>query len=128
MFNLLKPNNDLLSSDLYDEIGFYPAFLKDIKHAKKSIVIESPFLTEKRARQFCGIFVKQARCGITITINTRHPNYQFYTANDVRHLSYYPKVLPDLYFYKTDGDGTRHEYMMSICSETLFFYTKKIID
>lgn len=36
------------SSKLFDQNTFYKAFLKDIHHAKHRVIIESPFITQKR--------------------------------------------------------------------------------
>lgn len=42
MFSLFhRTNVELLYSDLYDEVSFYPRFSKDIKQARKSVLIES---------------------------------------------------------------------------------------
>ena len=66
-------SNNLLESRLYDEQSFYDAFLKDIKRAKKTVIIESPYLTERRAIMFQEIFVKQRSRGVKIIVHTRHP-------------------------------------------------------
>jgi len=36
------------SSRLYDQSTFYKAFLRDLENAQSRVVIESPFITEKR--------------------------------------------------------------------------------
>ena len=71
----IKPinTNKLLDSRLYDERTFYQEFTKDIKQAKQSIIIESPFLTERRAAQFCKQFKKLRKKGVRIRVNTRLP-------------------------------------------------------
>ncbi|CAN5327419.1 hypothetical protein BH09PAT4_BH09PAT4_09470 [soil metagenome] len=65
--------NKLLDSRLYDERTFYGSFTKDINHAKQSIIIESPFLTERRAAQFCKQFKKLHDKGVKVRVNTRLP-------------------------------------------------------
>lgn len=40
--------NFAFKSDLYNEKTFYKQFLKDMSKAKKSILIESPFITSNR--------------------------------------------------------------------------------
>ena len=60
-------------SRLFDESTFYDAFTLDLRKANKSIVIESPFLTEKRALQFSKLFHKLNKRGVSIRINTRLP-------------------------------------------------------
>jgi phosphatidylserine/phosphatidylglycerophosphate/cardiolipin synthase-like enzyme len=79
MFSILASRKtkklDLLNSQLFNERSFYPAFSKDIKKAKKSIVLESPFLTVKRSTEFANISKKAVRKGINIRVNTRHPDH-----------------------------------------------------
>jgi len=60
-------------SQLFDEVSFYPSFSKDVKRAKKSILVESPFMTVKRTREFIAITQRIMRNGATVRINTRHP-------------------------------------------------------
>lgn len=62
-----------LVSSLYDQNTFYRAFERDLRHAKQEVIIESPFITEKRMELFLPIFHKLIRRGIRIVINTRHP-------------------------------------------------------
>ena len=66
-------NQKLLTSRLYDEKAFYRAFLQDIRNARRRVVIESPYLTEYRARYFMPLFEQLQRRKIEIQINTRHP-------------------------------------------------------
>lgn len=67
--------NDLLESRLFDEQSFYKAFLKDFKHAKKEVLIESPFMTVKRAEEITPLCRKLVRKGVKIKIFTRNPNH-----------------------------------------------------
>ncbi len=63
-----------------------------------------------------------------LDIRDKHPDYIFFTANELREYDYYPKILPQIYYYKPlDGDG-RQEYMLDIFTDTLFFYIKKRVD
>lgn len=39
---------ELHASKLFDESGFYPAFAKDLKRCKRELVIESPFIANRR--------------------------------------------------------------------------------
>lgn len=71
-----KPDmSGLLSSKLYDERSFYDAFAKDINRAKSSVIIESPYLTERRVLQFCQLFKRMNKQRVKIRINTRNPRY-----------------------------------------------------
>lgn len=63
----------LPSSTLYDQDGFYEAFLRDACRAKKQLIIESPFITSKRVRVLLPVFEKLRRKGVEIIINTRNP-------------------------------------------------------
>ena len=64
----------LLTSDLVSEHTFYRAFSRDLKRARKKIVIESPFLTERRAAYYAPLFSSLIRRRFKIGINTRHPD------------------------------------------------------
>lgn len=67
--------NDLLLSELFDESTFYKTFAKDLLSAKRSIIIESPYLTEKRALQFYKLFKNLKKRGVTVRVNTREPRH-----------------------------------------------------
>lgn len=56
---------------LYDQDSFYGVFLKDITHARKRVVIESPFMTTRRVRQLTPVFSKLVRRGVKVIINTK---------------------------------------------------------
>ncbi len=77
MFNFHRNDTSgLLDSRLYDEDSFYRAFVKDLNKAKKSVVIESPFLTERRALQFCQLFARLSyKKSVKIRVNTRNPRH-----------------------------------------------------
>ncbi len=77
MFRLFHKTDvsGLLSSKLYDERSFYDAFAKDVGHAKRSVAIESPYLTERRALQFCQLFKRMSEQGVKIRVNTRNPRH-----------------------------------------------------
>ena len=77
MFNLLRrtPSATLTNTSLFNELSFYPGFIRDMKRAQSKIIIESPFLTEKRALYFAGLFTKLARKGVKIRVNTRNPRH-----------------------------------------------------
>ncbi len=69
------PSNDLLNSALYDERYFYGAFMKDLKHVTSDVLIESPYLTVKRAKELAPIFKKLKKSHISVRINTREPKH-----------------------------------------------------
>lgn len=59
------------NSRLYDHNTFYKAFLHDIRHAKSRVIIESPFITNKRITTLLPIFKKLRRRNVEIVINTK---------------------------------------------------------
>ena len=76
MFSLRKqPSKDLLTSTLYDEIGFYPAFTRDLKRCKKEVIIESPYMTTPRVAILTPILKKLIKRGVKVTVNTRFPGH-----------------------------------------------------
>lgn len=64
---------ELHVSKLFDESGFYPAFAKDLKCCKRELVIESPFITNRRLTTFLPELEKLSRNKVSIIINTRDP-------------------------------------------------------
>ena len=106
LLSIFRRRDDLLSSKLFNEKSFHAFFCRDLSKAKKSVVIESPYLTERRAAYYMPLFRKLIRRNINIRINTRHPKYhsaemrlqannaarvllnagvKIYTYNDLRH-------------------------------------------
>lgn len=70
--------NSLLSSRLYNNETFYKAFKKDLRRAKNSVVIESPFITLKRMDALLPTITKLRRRGVRMAINTRNPDEHHY--------------------------------------------------
>ena len=58
---------------MYDEQTFYRAFEKDLHRARKSVVIESPFITLRRINELLPVITKLTRKGVLVTVNTRNP-------------------------------------------------------
>ena len=79
MFKFKRSNNksnlELLCSRLYNEKSFYPAFIADAKRATASIIIESPFISYRRLNWLYPTLEKAVRRGVSITVNTRDPQY-----------------------------------------------------
>ncbi len=63
----------LLSSRLYNEESFYPAFLNDLSKCSREVVIESPFITRKRMIALYPTFRRLTKRGVRVIINTRDP-------------------------------------------------------
>ncbi len=68
MFNLRKS-----SSKLYDQNTFDDQFMRDLRRARKSVIIESPFLRAARVERFTPIFHRLKRRGVEILLNTKPP-------------------------------------------------------
>ena len=66
MFNLRKPD-----SKLYDQNTFDDQFMRDLRKARKSIIIESPFLRVARVERFIPIFRRLKKRGVAILLNTK---------------------------------------------------------
>ena len=65
--------NLLHNSTLHTEVTFYEYLIRDLKHAKKEVIIESPFLTYKRAFELSPVFMQLLQKGIKIIVTTRYP-------------------------------------------------------
>ncbi|MDQ5932540.1 MAG: hypothetical protein QG649_625 [Patescibacteria group bacterium] len=60
-------------TSLYDQDAFYKLFIRDLLVSKHEVVIESPFITEKRMNVLLPIFEEMCRRNVKIIINTRNP-------------------------------------------------------
>lgn len=60
-------------SSLYDQDTFDQQFLRDITRARKSLIVESPFIRLNRVDQLVPVITKLRRRGVQIVINTRNP-------------------------------------------------------
>lgn len=109
MLRLLKDlyiQSRLLTSNLFNEKTFHKSFYRDLRRARRSILIESPYLTERRVAYYAPLFKELTKNKVKIRVNTRHPRYhegqmktqaekatavlleagvQIYTYNDFRH-------------------------------------------
>jgi phosphatidylserine/phosphatidylglycerophosphate/cardiolipin synthase-like enzyme len=78
MFSFLKhkaaDSSSLLTSHLYDQADFYPAFIRDISGATREVIIESPFISPKRMNALYPSFRASAKRGVVIVVNTKHPS------------------------------------------------------
>lgn len=69
MFNLPKP-----ISRLYDHNTFDSRFLRDLRNARHSVIVESPFIRTARIDQLLPILKRLRKRGVSIIINTRNPS------------------------------------------------------
>ena len=63
----------LLVSELFNERTFFQAFCRDLKKAKKRVIIESPYLTERRTEYLAPYLQRLAERGVKVRVNTRYP-------------------------------------------------------
>ncbi len=69
------PPKDLLTSGLYNDQTFYGSFLRDLKHAKKEVIIESPYMTTSRLAVLAPVLRKLVKKGVKVRVNTRYPGH-----------------------------------------------------
>ena len=67
--------SDLLSSQLFDETAFYQAFTRDLKRAKREVIIESPYMTTARVRTILPTLQNLIKKGVKVKVNTRFPEH-----------------------------------------------------
>ncbi len=70
---VLHLSPDLISSQLFDETTFYQQFLKDLKHCKKEVIIESPYITSQRMSALIRSFEMLVSRKVKVYIFTRDP-------------------------------------------------------
>lgn len=61
------------NSALFDNNTFYKAFERDLRRARQSVIIESPFITRRRMEHLLPLLTKLRRKGMRIVVNTRNP-------------------------------------------------------
>ena len=61
------------NSTLFDNNTFYKAFEHDLRRARQSVIIESPFITIRRMEHLLPLFTKLRRNDVRIVVNTRNP-------------------------------------------------------
>lgn len=70
-----KNLTDILSSKLFCDRTFYRAFIKDLKHSKSEVIIESPFIAIKRTNHLLPVLAKLSKKGLKVRVNTRNPKH-----------------------------------------------------
>ena len=73
LFNRSTAPTDLLTSKLYDQGSFYPAFIKDLAKCRSEVIIECPFITNRRLKTVLPTLEKLKARKVRIAINTRDP-------------------------------------------------------
>lgn len=74
VFGRQSRKNGLERSRLYNERDFYRAFARDLKMARRSVIIESPFVTLRRACWISELLEGPVKRGVRVTVYTRHPD------------------------------------------------------
>ena len=65
---------DLVDSQLFDETTFYKQFVADLKHSRKEVIIESPYITSQRMFHLTATFAELVRRRIKVYVITRDPD------------------------------------------------------
>lgn len=65
---------ELLTSKLLNEETFYLAFLKDLKNCSSELIIECPFITNRRLNHLLPVLEKLKVRKVRVVINTRDPH------------------------------------------------------
>lgn len=76
MLFTLKPKtsgHDLIGSQLLNENSFYDRLMKDLKKCHSEIIIESPFITNRRLSLMLPVLQKLKEQNVRIAVNTRDP-------------------------------------------------------
>lgn len=71
-FNVISP--DLAHSKLFDEDTFYKQFIEDLKHCKKEVIIESPYITTQRMCMLKRHFEALVSRKVKVYVITRNPS------------------------------------------------------
>ena len=61
----------MIKSSLFNQDTFYKAFVKELKNAQNTVIIESPFITKKRMVQLIPVFKKLRLRDVRIVVNTK---------------------------------------------------------
>ena len=60
-------------SRLYSDEDFYKSFHHDIQCAKRSVIIESPFITNRRVMELLPDLIRLQKKGVKVVVNTKDP-------------------------------------------------------
>jgi len=64
---------DMTDTKLFNEHSFFKAFSNDIKAAKTSVIIESPYMTVRRSTELAPLCARLAKKGVSVRVYTRNP-------------------------------------------------------
>lgn len=71
----------MFNTSLFDESTFYTQFSRDLLHAEREVVIESPFITINRVKKLAPIFNRLIKQGVKVFVITRQPSLHDYPMN-----------------------------------------------
>jgi hypothetical protein len=76
MLTLFRKRRDagLTQSTLLDNRTFYPSLLRDMRSCREELIIECPFITQKRMNALYPSFRRLTKRGVRVIINTRDPD------------------------------------------------------
>lgn len=74
MLRVMKLDNDIVHSSLHTEATFYGSFLADLYDCRRSVLIESPYITTSRVAMLRPVLSKLVKRGVVVTISTRIPS------------------------------------------------------
>ena len=66
--------SDIARSELFDQDTFYKTFIRDISLCRSELIIECPFITQRRISQLLPSLQKALRRGVSVTVNTKPLN------------------------------------------------------
>jgi hypothetical protein len=61
----------IITSKLHDQSSFYDSFVWDLRRARVLVVIESPFITQKRVNALLPVLRKLRQRGVVVIVNTK---------------------------------------------------------
>ena len=65
---------DLVDSRLFDESTFYRQFREDLRHCKREVIVESPFISSHRVYSIIQPFEALVAKKVKVYVITRHPD------------------------------------------------------
>lgn len=103
---------------LFDEKQFYKAFSNDFKRAQRTVIIESPYITTRRAKEFSVLCSKLVDRGVRIAVYTRNPHH--HDGVLIRESMQGIKVLKDVGVKVVECSDMRHRKLAIIDDSVLW--------
>jgi len=108
----------MFNSSLFDETTFYKQFISDLNHAKREVIIESPFITLNRTNVLIPIFNRLIQQNIKIYVITRDPieHQESYTSESETVIQYFEEIGIQVFICS----GNHHRKLALIDREILW--------